>query len=494
MKSLQEFKQINHARPLLRLLFVLLLGASATIELTHPANSSLSYSSKIKTLVPDGRSSASIKSDHKVYPKPPLPPLPPAGGTFVDPTFGTEIMRATDERDDKVGLSTYYSHWPTFNCDNTFILLRKSGGDTLFKSFDAKNFSVGDGFQPEPVNVPGKGNVSVNFESAIWHPTNPNLIYCFTGYRDGGMHFYLYNIATRRYTLVKDFSSLGGPDDYLWRMTMSADGDVFAWNQFRVGGGDENPLYILVWRKSTDRVLYHIPTKGIYEKVAVDKSGQYLNVGYRTKQPDLTYSAVLTLSTGHIETVKWNSSDSPAGHGDMGTGFSAGWDNWACGINRRWLSNVHAPQTVFRLTDEQGTVDWTMDLHATLLADNEDWITDGTYREPSITLPSTGVFRDEIFQVALDGSGRLRRICHTRSSIDNKSDTTGYWAMPKPTISKDGRFIAFTSNWEKSGRYDLFIARIDPAPRLSTKASGIAPAGSPAKAVRERRATRPPQN
>ena len=135
-----------------------------------------------------------------------------------------------------------------------------------------------------------------------------------------------------------------------------------------------------------------------------------------------------------------------------------------------------------------------MDLHATLLADNEDWITVGTYREPSITLPSTGVFRDEIFQVALDGSGRLRRICHTRSSIDNKSDTTGYWAMPKPTISKDGRFIAFTSNWEKSGRYDLFIARIDPAPRLSTKASGIAPAGSPAKAVRERRATRPHQN
>ncbi len=87
-------------------------------------------------------------------------------------------------------------------------------------------------------------------------------------------------------------------------------------------------------------------------------------------------------------------------------------------------------------------------------------------------MPSTGVFRDEIFQVALDGSARVRRICHTRSSIDNNSDTTGYWAMPKPTISKDGRFIAFTSNWEKSGRYDLFIAKIDPAPRLSTNRRG----------------------
>src|SRR5947207_9065470 len=60
-------------------------------------------------------------TDHKVYPKPPLPRLPRAGGRFIDPTFGAEIMRATDERDDKVGVSTFYSLWPTFNCDNTYI-------------------------------------------------------------------------------------------------------------------------------------------------------------------------------------------------------------------------------------------------------------------------------------------------------------------------------------------------------------------------------------
>jgi Domain of unknown function (DUF4214) len=56
---------------------------------------------------------------------------------------------------------------------------------------------------------------------------------------------------------------------------------------------------------------------------------------------------------------------------------------------------------------------------------------------------------------------------HHRSWIDYKTNTTGYWAMPKPTISRNGRFIAYTSNWEQSGRYDLFIARIDPAPALS---------------------------
>src|SRR3954468_17138997 len=77
-----------------------------------------------------GESAASAqavyKSDYNNYPKPPLPALPKAGGTFTDPVFGTTIMRATDEADGPApGLGTYYSHWPTFNADNTKLLIRK---------------------------------------------------------------------------------------------------------------------------------------------------------------------------------------------------------------------------------------------------------------------------------------------------------------------------------------------------------------------------------
>ncbi len=102
-----------------------------------------------------------------------------------------------------------------------------------------------------------------------------------------------------------------------------------------------------------------------------------------------------------------------------------------------------------------------------MLADNEDWITIATHHEPSVTQVGSGIYDDEILQVSLDGSERIRRICHTRSVYDGKTETTGYWSAPKPTISRDGRFIAFTSNWENSGRYDLFIVKIDPAPYLS---------------------------
>jgi len=48
-----------------------------------------------------GGAAPSIKTDRGVYTEPPLPKLPKAGGTFVDPTFGTAIMRVTDEADGK---------------------------------------------------------------------------------------------------------------------------------------------------------------------------------------------------------------------------------------------------------------------------------------------------------------------------------------------------------------------------------------------------------
>jgi hypothetical protein len=133
----------------------------------------------------------SLKSLRVVYPKPSLPRPSRAGSKFIDPTFGTEIIRATDEHDDPVGLSTYYSHWPTFNSNNTYILVRKGlGGDALIKPFNAEAFTVSRGYKPGPVDIPGKCAVSVNLESAIWHPTNPELLYSFTGYRDGGMRLY----------------------------------------------------------------------------------------------------------------------------------------------------------------------------------------------------------------------------------------------------------------------------------------------------------------
>ena len=136
---------------------------------------------------------------------------------------------------------------------------------------------------------------------------------------------------------------------------------------------------------------------------------------------------------------------------------------WPDGITKRNLMTWHNWNEILLFRDSQGHQDWTFGFHGSMLANNENWITIGTFNDPTIQLPEYHVFEDEIVQVSTDGSQRFRRIAHTRARIDNPK--TEYWSMPKPTISKDGQFIAFTSNWEKTiGRYDLFIVRIPPAP------------------------------
>jgi uncharacterized SAM-binding protein YcdF (DUF218 family) len=427
-----------------------------------------------------------LKTDRGVYRKPPLPPLPRVGGKFIDPVFGTEIMRATDESDGPApGLGTYYSHWPTFNCDNTRLLIRKGEtGEAIIKQFDPVSFRVSPGSITLPVSIPAGG--VPQWESAIWSNRDPNVIYTFPNYYDGGMKLYTYHIVKKTFRLIKDFESLSGGKDYLKQMYMSADDDVFCWLHHRVGD-DGEPIAYIVYKRSTDKVLYHNPATvyaGGINEVHVDKSGKWLHIVIPTKQSDGTGTRFLNLQTGAYQILRREVDHSP-GHGDLGTEIIVGGDDYLAGISFRNLNNVHSYYQVLTFKTAQGVVNWTNDFHGTMLADNEGWMTVGFYHDPDVKLPNSGLFEDEILQVALDGSQRIRRICHTRCAIDNRTGTTGYGAAPKPTISKDGRFIAFTSNWEKSGRYDLFIVRIEPAPRLNQ------PRPAPSPALQRPRRARP---
>lgn len=438
----------------------------------------------IENLEPQNRSA--LKTDRSVYRKPPLPLLLRAGGKFIDPVFGTEIMRATDEADGPApGLGTYYSHWPTFNADNTRLLIRKGHtGDAILKTFDPANFRIGSGREVLPLAYPS--GFGLSWESSIWSHSNPEVIYTFANDLKGGMRLYAYNITRKEFTLLKDFSFLSrGRPDYLHQMNMSADDDVFSWSRMRTGDGD--PIGYLVWRRSTNKVLFDTPNTMDLNEVHVDKTGHWLNIPLNKPLPDGDAMEFLNLDTGALAKIVSGAPDYEPGHGDLGTDCIVGFDAWGDGLTWRRLSSPHIWRSVFffrtAIGRNGGVTDWTHGFHGTMLADNEDWITIATFHDPSATQVGSGIYDDEILQVSLDGSERIRRICHTRCAIDNKTETTSYWAMPKPTISRDGRFIAFTSNWEKSSRYDLFIVKIDPAPRLIGT-----PSITPTPAQRPRRA------
>ena len=413
-----------------------------------------------------------------------LPPLPHAGGKWRDEVFGTEIMRATDEDDHgSPGLSTFYSHWPTFNADNTRLLIRKgNGGDAMLKDFDPVNFKLGAGHALP--NLPG--GASVAWEGATWSNIDPNIIYCHASYYDGGMKLYKYDVrdgTSSGYTLIHNFGSYNEGNDFLRQMYVSGDDDVFCFLHVRAGVNDNEPVYYFVYRRSTNTVLYHNPasayTGGINE-VHVDKSGHWLVIALNQTQSDGRRARYLNLDTGVITGVKDDAIELSGGHGDIGTGMEAGFDRWSDGIKIRQYSDLLNPFTTFNYTTAAGQSDWTQDFHGTLLSNNEDWLTVGTYDDKDTRAPTVdyGIFEDEILQVTLDGSHRFRRIAHTRSDVAADEpqtgeimpdDSNGYWAMPKPTISKDGRYIAFSSNWENSGRLDLFILRVPRAPFLTLK-------------------------
>ena len=445
--------------------------------------------------------SGQIRTDRRVYPEPHLRLVARAGGKFNDPTFGTQIMRATDATDCPVpGCSTFYSQWPTFNSDNTRILIRKgNSGDVIFKAFDPIAFTLGPILRTSPT-LPG--GVGLDWQGATWSRVDPDLIYVHVAYYSPvypatGMKLYTYRPSTNVFRLLRDFAPelAPGQPDYLFEMHIAQDGkdDIFTFMQNRVGNPD-NPLYFIVWRRSTNQVLHHILNMKFDANAALpDKSGRWIFFPLNKTQPDLSRHRTLDLQTNTWQTTYWRSQDDAPSHGDVGTGDLVGHGNFTGAFNFRSLKDVHHYRTLFDFKDAKGVLDWTNDQHTSLYADDESWAMLGLYDDPGITgLPDTGAFENEVIQIAMDGSQRIRRLFHHRSHIDNLSDTSGYWAIPKPTISRDGRFIAFTSNWGKSGRYDLFIAKIDPAPRLSglSQTRPLAPSGL----VRQRRATqtRPP--
>ncbi len=78
-----------------------------------------------------------------------------------------------------------------------------------------------------------------------------------------------------------------------------------------------------------------------------------------------------------------------------------------------------------------------------MLANNEKWVQASSY-SPVAGMPD-GPFHDELYQVATDGSLAVCRCAHHFSVYGGD-----YYASPRGDISRDGRFIVFTSNWGAS--------------------------------------------
>jgi hypothetical protein len=378
-----------------------------------------------------------LKTDKNVYPEPAPPALPAAGGTLVDPVFGTTIMRVTDERDGASNTNSY-SYWPSLNRNSTRLMVFTNNGNPTLYTFDAVNFRISNKRSLFTTPLPTGGLPWT--EDIIWSGTDPDVMYCHSG-----LKIYAYNVVSNSYTLVKDFAGQV-PGEHLFQMAKSVDDNAFG---FTLKDGDWNIVGCVGWQRAQNNL--YVMQSSTLDEVEVDKSGQYLYVmtGDQSSASAIN-GKVVNLQTRQVTSLTDGAPDYAPGHKDCGQGIVIGSDHWNNSLNTRQLANPHQVTTVISWGN-----DWSQSNHVSLLGDGDGWLLVSMFVANS--LPSTGLFKNELYLVATDGSQRVRRLAHHHSVWRD------YWDTPRADLSRDGQFAIFTSNWGAGSRRDVFIVKIPPA-------------------------------
>jgi hypothetical protein len=441
-----------------------------------------------------------FRRDREVYPeRPPFKSLPLAGGKFYDDTFGMQIMRVTDDKEfagdsdspdspdnpnnpDYKGCSTFSGQWPTFNSDKKMLLYRCGDGEGVIREFNPDTFTLGRLIRTSPLYEHDNERSPINWEGATWSKTDPDLIYCHPRYYEAsspnttGMKLLKYHVSSGTFELDKDFAPLlsSNDSDYFFEMHISGNENLFTFGRYRTTASGGNPIEYVIWRRS-DNLLLHInshdsrlPDQGA-NAATPDKSGRWVyfpaNGGpYPVPSPvppnyqPEKRGAIWDLQTNTWDYVYYNGADDTPSHGDVGTGFVVGRGDFTGAVNKRLLSSVHDRTLLFDNRSRDGVRDFSNDQHMNLYANNENWITSALFDDGDDH--ETGTYENELMQYSVRDALSFRRLLHHRSVILKQKVSNDYWAEPKPTISLDGRYVAFTSNWNDSGRYDVFIAKM----------------------------------
>jgi hypothetical protein len=382
---------------------------------------------------PPPPSGLTLNTDLAVYYEPALPAMGSAGSTVVDPTFGTTILRVTDPTTGGSDCITPYSYYPNFNSSTTRLYVECIGPNAgVFYTFDAATFSVANG---RTASSPPTG--SALWYGMVWSGFDPDIIYI-----QGLTDLWAYNPGTDTYSLVRSFAgevqSVGAA--YLQQMSMSRNDDVFA---FSLVNSSRRQFGYLVWQRSINQVLLSRLDDSA-DEVHVDKSGRYLNVQTVGGTPQ-----IWDLQTGTM--TQLGSFAGGDGYYHLDTGYGTIFTGYGNGLGYRSMATPYSVTSILSGYFGGGNQNYSMN------ADNELWALVWVQRND--TLSNTQPFDNELLQVATDGSGRVRRIAHHRSKWDD------YYDQPNANISRDGQFVAFTSNWgNASGRRDVYIVRIPPAP------------------------------
>ncbi len=196
---------------------------------------------------------------------------PAASEIFIDPSSGTRILRIT-ETSDAVQPLVSYSNCASFNQDSTRFVVSLDGVATLY-SFDPARLTA----QKEG---PLFDSMKLQFDSCFWSATDPETLIGLSD-SDGVPQIHSYNVRTRSFTLLKDFTGIL-PEGASARMTKSSTDD----NQFVFSWRDSFAVvwqHVVLWDRNLDSTyLFDLndPATGVtgYREAYLDESSESLIV------------------------------------------------------------------------------------------------------------------------------------------------------------------------------------------------------------------------
>ena len=435
--------------------------------LTAELTTELATAAAALTDTPPAHGTYTAVTDRLVRPRPAPPTLGPAGYRFTDPTFGTALLRVTDENTAR-GQSCRVpsnSHIAAWNSDSSKFYVVEAAGAARFFSFIEGNPSL------LPDETRGYIEPAFSYD-------NPDLVYCGGG--ANGRTIYTYNFSSHATNLVCDLDAtypelcltgyLGGLE------TTHHDVWVTAF------GGESQDRHVYVHHSHAG--LLDVREIGFHiHAISLDRSGRYV----------LVYPTGADIQAGHAQVQIWDTqsgtralraitklpgrldpvTNMPGGHDTVGFGV---WINQDCCTRTTWDGMQWQIRRLDTPDQTEDLIVPTLEPQEIYISDHQSWrhVTEGNaepflssvYRRSVAGQPDAPwrAWDDEIIAVTPDGNGVVYRFCHHQSDAEGE-----FWAQPIANISPDGRWAIFTSNWGRSlapnlragdPRQDVFLVHL----------------------------------
>jgi hypothetical protein len=447
-------------------------------------------------------------TDRNAYAKPRLPFVGAAGFRFADPTFGSNMLRVTDDRTRPGRLSRSFrvpsnAHLSAWNSNSTAFYVISNDGTVIPYSFNAATMTA----SRIQATATGDGGLTLGFYvEPQFSLVNPNVIY---GAVSGGNNRTIsqYNFQTGTYTRLIDLDTIvGGLTGTYVGGVMSGGTLAEKFITFFGGGGQDQHFYAL-WapvgnvaaRKLLNTAASTIngnptgtPLNFRLHSAQIDRSGRFVFL-YPTSVDlgspryasqvyiwDTSSDTVTAITSGGRD---GSASMRPYGHDAAGYGT---WVNMDCCTSSTWDAAQWQFRSLTSLTQMSDLIAPVPAIKEIYLADHTTWnnaqpnalmpVISSTYRFGDNTGDNTAPWRawdDEIIAIdtANGGGGNVWRFAHHRSDVTSDTNPGGlyFWYEPIANVSPDGRWVIFTTNWEKTlgmdsaegtFRQDVFLVQL----------------------------------